>query len=120
MGDTDVNVYPACNATHFMGGFMVDPGVLSIRVHLGAQALDTTLNFAPPLGRSLLMVAAQVGPNSWPSSMRPGKTEQADFAAINEVLLRHPQWFGIEQSLGPALRDSALKSLVMALRYPLG
>ena len=30
MGDTDVNVYPACNAAHFMGG--VAGG---INIHIG-------------------------------------------------------------------------------------
>lgn len=120
MGDTDVNVYLEQRPAHYMGGALVEPGGFVVRFHLASQSLDATLHLSPVLSHALLAVAIQVGSDAWPNAVRPGQTERANLVAVSEVLQRHPSWFGIEQSLGAPLKQSALKSLVMALRYPLG
>lgn len=118
MGDTDVNVSTSTETAHTTGGKTVDRASLSIRFHLGNAGIDQTLVCSPPLARALTWAARAEGLDTWPGPRN--RLEHADLEALNEVLLRHPSWFGLTQTLGLALRDSALRSLVTALRYPHG
>lgn len=120
MGDTDVNVEVTRALTHYMGGALQDAAGLSIRFHLGNASVDSTLSFGPQLAKALLAAARLEGPESWDSDVRPGRTELGDFATVNEVLLRHSSWYGLTQTLGMTHSMSAVKSLIMALRYPHG
>lgn len=118
MGDTDVNVYVTTGQTHAMGGALVDKGGLSVRIHLGSQSIDQTLMIGPPLAAAIRRVAEAPGPDLWPGPW--GANVACDLDALHEVMLRHPSWFGLSQTLGMALTRSALRSLVIGLRFPHG
>lgn len=119
MGDTDVNVYVTMGGgSHAMGGAIIDKGGLQVRFHLGNQSLDQTLMFGPPLASAIGRVAFSLGPDSWLGPW--GQSLSTDLDALHEVLLRHPSWFGLSQTLGMGLTRSALRSLVTCLRYPFG
>lgn len=120
MGDTDVNIEVTRALTHYCGGALQDPAGFSIRVHLGNASVDTTLSFSPQQARLLLVAAHLDGPDSWASDVRSGRTELADLGVVNEALMRHSSWYGLTQTLGMTHSLSAVKSLIMALRYPHG
>lgn len=119
MGDTDVNVYPTWTGGHWRNGVVIDEPGLQIRFHLG-ETLDETLTYGPDQAHALVAAARLEGPDYWSNPVRPGRTVYASFGAVDEVLSTNPDWVSVKVTIDDVpLTVSAVKSLIMALRFPL-